>query len=182
MKFEDSNLANSEKFPHLETRNLMKQNTKGAVITLEPCKWLCGVEKARFLHLLWIPHFHRVPITIFVIRQLLCLVHDEYLWLEEPIPIMADLIHRISWLPYKGKDPVTIVEKCSDLALVEAMKEKYKLEKKKRGYVISRIKDKGVCIVTQLLAEKFMRKCHTDEVPVSVVMLAEKCTEGVQFN
>lgn len=72
--------------------------------------------------------------------QLLCLVHDRYLWLEELIPIMADLIHRISRLPIKGSNPVDIVGKSSDLGLVEAMKAKYKLEKKKRGYIIASIK------------------------------------------
>ena len=96
MKFEDWDLTDHEKFPHLETGNLMKQNTEGVVTTLEPWKWLCGVEKAELLHLLWIPHFHRTGITIFIIRQLLCLVHDGYLWLEEPIPITTDLSHCIS--------------------------------------------------------------------------------------
>jgi len=56
MKFEDSDLANNEKFPHLEIRNLMKQNVEEAVIMLEPWKWLYDVEKVRLLHLLWIPH------------------------------------------------------------------------------------------------------------------------------
>jgi len=86
---------------------------------------------------------------------------------------MTDLIHHISQLPYKGKDPTTIVGKGSDLALAEAKKEKYKLEKKKRGHVISNIKDKGLRIATQLLSSKLMRKCCTDEVPASVVALAE---------
>lgn len=88
------------------------------------------MEKIGLLHLQWIPHFHCAPITIFVIRQLLCLVHDGYLSLEEPIPITGDLIHKISQLPCKGKGLVTIVGKSSDLALAEAMKTKYKLEKK----------------------------------------------------
>ena len=87
------------------------------------------MEKAGLLHLLWILHFHPAPITIFVIRQLLYLFHDGYLWLEDPIPIMTNLIHFISYLPCKGKDPVTIAGKGSDLALAEAMKAKYKLEK-----------------------------------------------------
>jgi len=56
------------------------------------------------------------------------------------------------------------------------------LEKKKRGYAISNIKDKGVHVATQLLAGKFMRKCRTDEVPASVIALAKQCAEGVQFN
>lgn len=68
MKFEDWDLAECEKFSLLETRNLMNQNTKGVVITLEPRKWLRDVEKAGLLHLLWILHFHCASITVFVIR------------------------------------------------------------------------------------------------------------------
>ena len=90
MKFEDWDLTDSEKFPHLDIESLMKQSMEGPVTTLELRKLLCGVAKARLLHLLWIPHFHCAPITIFVIRQLLCLVQDGYLWLEEPTPITAD--------------------------------------------------------------------------------------------
>lgn len=69
---------------------------------------------------------------------------------------------------------MTIAEgKGNDLALAESMKAKYKLEKKKRGYAISNIKDKGVHIETQLLACKVMRKCRDDEVPMPVVALVE---------
>ncbi len=82
----------------------------------------------------------------------------------------------------KGKDPATIAEKSSNIALAEAMKAKYKLEKKKRGYSITSIKEKGVRVATQLLAGKVMRKCHADEVLVLVVALVEQCAEGVQFN
>lgn len=75
-------------------------------------------------------------------------MHDGYLWLKEPIPITTELIHRISWLPCTGRDPAEIAGKSGDLALVEAIKKKYKLEKKQRGYIISNIQDKGVCIAT----------------------------------
>ena len=84
------------------------------------------MEKARLLHLQWIPHYHCAPITIFVIWQLLCLVHDGYLWLEEPIPITTNLIHQISHLLVKGNDPTTITGKSNNLALAKAMKAKYK--------------------------------------------------------
>lgn len=141
---------------------------------LEPQKWQCTVEKAKLLHLLWIPYFHHAPITIFIIRQLLFLVHDGYLRLEEPIPITTNLIHHISWLRCKGKDLVTIAGKGSDLALAEAMKVKYNLAKKKRGYVISIIKDKGVHVATQILGSKIMRKCCADEVLVLAVTLVEQ--------
>ena len=121
------------------------------------------------------------PSPFFVIKELFYLVHDGYLWLKEPIPITVDLIHHISQLNCKGKDPMTITEKGRDLALAETMKVKHKLQKKKRVFVISRIKDKGVHVATQLLARKIMRKCRADEVLVSVVALTEWCVEGVQF-
>lgn len=61
---------------------------------------------------------------------------------------MINLIHQISRLQFKGHDPAAIAGKSSDLVLIEAMKAKYKLEKKKWGYIIARIKDRGVCIST----------------------------------
>lgn len=182
MKFEYWDLVESETFPHLQTKNLMKLSKDGSVTVPELQKWLHGVEKVGILHLLWIPHFHRILITIFVIRQLLLLVHNGYLWLEDPIPITVKLIHRISQLLYKGKDPTEIAGKSRYFALVEAIKKKYKLEKKKRGYVISIIKDKGVYVSTQLLVGKVMRKCHGDEVLVLIIALEEQCAERVQFN
>lgn len=115
----------SEKFPQFAADKLLQH------------KWLRGVENVGLLHLLWIPHYHCGPITIFFIWKLLCLVPYGYLWLEDSIPIMDDLIHRISWLPIKGNNATNIIGKCSDLCLVEAMKAKYKLEKRKRRYVIN---------------------------------------------
>ena len=68
------------------------------------------------------------------------------------------------------------------MGLVEAMKFKYKLDKDKKGYAIASIKDQGVCVTTQLLAGKLIRKCHVDEVPASIIALVEQCVEAVQFN
>lgn len=51
LKLEDWDLMDNENFPHLVTESLLKQNSEGPIITLEPRKWLCGVEKARLLHL-----------------------------------------------------------------------------------------------------------------------------------
>lgn len=59
------------------------------------------------------------------------------------------------------------------------MKAKYKLEKRKIGYIIVSIKDQGVCVATQQLAHKLMRKCHVDKVPTSVIALTAQCVEGV---
>ena len=96
LKFEDWDLADTEKFPHLETSELMEQITEGVVTTLQLKEWLQRVEEVGLLHLLSIPHFHQAPIRILIISQLLFLLHDGYLWLEDPIPITKDLIHQIS--------------------------------------------------------------------------------------
>ena len=98
LKFEYWDLNDYEKFPHLETRNLMKpkQNTVVGVTEIQLRKWLNRVDKAGLLNFLWVPHFHRALITIFVIRRLLYLVHDGCLWPVELIPITTDLIHHVS--------------------------------------------------------------------------------------
>ena len=62
-------------------------------------------------------------------------------------------------------------------ALAEAMKEKFKLMKKRRGYAISSICDPMVKVATQILVGKFIRKCHVDEVPALVIALATQCTK-----
>lgn len=49
------------------------------------------------------------------------------------------------------------------------------MEKKQRGYVINNIQDKGVCVSTQLLAGKVMRKCCGNDVPATVIALAKQC-------
>lgn len=72
--------------------------------------------------------------------------------------------------------------KGGELALMEAMKKKFKIIKNPRGYAISNICDPTVKVATQILVGKVMRKCLTDEVSTPVVALAAQCAEGVQFN
>ena len=68
------------------------------------------MEKVGLLNLRWIPHYHHAAITIFVNQQLLCLVQDGYLWLEEPIPNIANLVRRIIHFIVKRNDPINIAE------------------------------------------------------------------------
>ena len=71
---------------------------------LELRKWFKGVDKVGLLNLLWVPHDNHTPITLVVIKYLMCLVHKGCLWLEESIPIMDMMIHRITQLPYTGEN------------------------------------------------------------------------------
>jgi len=105
---------------------------------LELWRWLKGVDKASLLNLLWVSHYNLTPVIVLVIKQLLCLVHDGCLWLEEQIPITDRLIHRIMWFPYT-RENLAMIFGGKEEALAEAMKEKFKLVKKPRGYAISNI-------------------------------------------
>ena len=67
-------------------------------------------------------------------------MHDGCLLLEELIPILDKLIHRIMCIPYTGENLVTIFgRKGGEKALTKSMKEKFKLVKKPHGYTTSKI-------------------------------------------
>ena len=65
------------------------------------------------------------------------------------------------------------------MALAEAMKKKFNLEKKKWVYAIYNINNPVVKVATQILARKVMRKCRMDEVLALVIALVAQCAEGV---
>lgn len=71
-------------------------DTTTEMTALESRKWLKAVDKAGLFNLLWVLYYNHTPITILVIKQLLCLVHDGCLWLDETIPIIDRLIHKIT--------------------------------------------------------------------------------------
>lgn len=124
-----------------------------------------------------------MPITMRVIKQVLCLVHDGCLWLEEPIRITNMLIHMITWLPHLGLNlTMELGRKIGEHDLAEKMKDKFKLVKKLHGYSISSITNPTVKVATQILARKIMRKCHADEVSTLLVSLVAQCMEGIQLN
>jgi len=86
-------------------------------------------------------------------------------------------------LPYTGKNLAMMFGgKGGEEDLTEAMKEKFKLVKKLRGYAISSICDLVLKVATQILVRKFMRKCHADEVIAPVIALVAQCVKGVHFN
>lgn len=98
LKIKDWDLADHENFMHLPTEQLMHHiiNTNTGMTTLEPRKWIRGVEKEGLHNLLLVPHYNHTLMIVLVIKKLLCLVQDGCLWLEEMIPITNMLIHRIT--------------------------------------------------------------------------------------
>ena len=129
MNVEDWNLADRVKFPHLTTDALMDRKIEGTVKTLQPKTWLQKVDKSRLLFLSSIPHFLQPPITMLVINQLLCLIHEDILWVGKPVCITAELVHQVSHLPCDGRDPWEITDKGNDVVMIERLKKKYQLTK-----------------------------------------------------
>lgn len=70
LKFEDRDLADTKRFPHLATYQLIHcvvhKTTK--MTSLVPWKWFKGVDKASLLNLLWVSHYNPTPITLLVIK------------------------------------------------------------------------------------------------------------------
>lgn len=108
IKFEDSNLADTEKFTHLENSELMAQSTEGAFTTLQPRDWLRKVEAAVTLPPVNSafsspPHYNTG-------HQKIAMPSTRWILVDiKPVPITAELIHRISQLPCDGRDPIEIV-------------------------------------------------------------------------
>lgn len=81
--------------------------------------------------MLLVLHYHRSPINMVCVRQLLALVHDGILWLGKPISITNMMIHRVMELPHKGVDPAKeFARKTGEKELADKMKKEYGLMKK----------------------------------------------------
>lgn len=145
---------------------------ESSVIALEPVEWIHGVNKAGFLNLPWVSHYHCTLINVIFIKKLLCLVHDACLWLGETIPITDRTIPRITLLLHFGLNPAKAFGgKTSECDLTKKIKDKFKLVKMPCKYSISSITNPVVKVATQILAGKISQKCCTDKVPTPVVSL-----------
>ena len=119
-----------------------------------------------------------------MVKQLLALVHDGYLWIgNQRIPINGELIHRITGLPREGPDPgIEFPSKHEDTKLAQSMKEHFSLMKGKRGYHTSVIQEHNIRFAVELLACKLMRKCRPYEVPAPVIRITVNYAEGYSYN
>ncbi len=171
---EDWDLSDREKFPLLDPNKYLKAVYYEEVgfTRLEPMKCVAGIEHARLMNMLYVPHFGRRTINSICVCQLLALVHDECLWMGEPIPIDDMLIRRITVFPYQGMNFAdAFVGKSLEKKLADQMKSDFRLIKKSRVYAISSITNEAIQFATQILAGRIMRKCQADEVPTPMVSL-----------
>ena len=93
-----------------------------------------------------------------VVKQLLELVHDGYLWIGNwKIAINKELIHQITGLLKEGPDPsIEFMGKHEDAKLAQSMQECFGLMKRKRGYQTSTIQHQNIRFAAELLACKLM--------------------------
>jgi hypothetical protein len=97
----------------------------------------------------------------------------------KPILIDTNIISQITSLPTQEEDPTLLfVDKKSDMALSEAMREKFHIVRGVHRLDVPSIYDPTIRIVTQVLTCKLLKKCRKDQVPTSVIVVAEKCVEG----
>jgi hypothetical protein len=133
--------------------------------------------------MLKVPHFGCNPTIAAVVRHLLLLVHDGYLWLGRKILIDTKLIWRIAHLSFEGPNPaIDFVGKQQDNKVADRMKECFGLVKGTCGYDVNSISNPTMRFAAHILAGKIMIKCRPNEVPAPVVSFAEQCAEGVQFD
>jgi hypothetical protein len=107
-------------------------------------------------------------------------VHRGTLWIGPPISIDTQLISWITGLSIVGEDLKMIFTNNSwEKALSECMKENFKNFRGKSGLDVAIISDDVVRFAMQVLACKLVRKCWKDEVSSAIIVVVEKCIEGI---
>jgi hypothetical protein len=150
---------------------------------IEPKVWETRLHKASILNLFNIPHFGRSNEVNAYIKMLPSCVHGGYLWLNRLVSIDTDFIVCIIGLPSHEEDPTLLFfDKKNEKTLSKSMREMFHTHREQRGLDVTGICDLKIRFVTQVLACKLLRKCIKYQVPTTVIVVTEKCVEGVQMN
>jgi hypothetical protein len=113
------------------------------------------------------------------IKKLLSVTHGGDIWLDKPVPINVELIAQITGLPTRGMDLALILDdKSKEKTLAEEMNNKYGTDRGTRGIIIKWINNVMTQLGAKILACKLLRKCHKDEVPARVIVVASQRAEG----
>ena len=87
-----------------------------------------GVDKARLLGLIKMPHFGHLNKENACVKQILAYFHGRMLWLDTLIPTMVDLISDIMVFPKDGPDPSQYFRgKDNDKRLTARLNQRFKL-------------------------------------------------------
>ena len=107
-------------------------------------QWVKGLEQSGLLSLLFKPYFVQSTKVTNYVRQLLVIFHGGFLWLDKLYSVDVGLISIIIGLPRVGLDPVSVLDKDKDSALIVKFKDKYDMARSSRGFSISSINDPNI--------------------------------------
>jgi hypothetical protein len=117
-----------------------------------------------------IPHFGRGHDVNNCTNQLMDVTHGGYLWVEEPILIVVELISYITGLPFQGESHTQFLYyKTKEKALAREMKKTYGTYKGSCIIIIKHISDTTTRLAKKFMVSKFLSKCWKEEVPTGVV-------------
>jgi hypothetical protein len=95
---------------------------------------------------------------------------------------LMELISFITGLSSNGENPLQYLDdKTKEKELTKEMKKTYGKDRGSRGIIIKRISEPVTKITTKLMACKFLRKRHNEEVPIGVVAATTQCTKGTML-
>ena len=71
-----------------------------------PQKWVMGLQRSRILGLIHMPHFGRLVEANACDKKLLACFYGGYLWLDQLVPVIVELISQVTGFPMQGPDPL----------------------------------------------------------------------------
>ena len=125
------------------------------------------------------PHFGRGTQINTCVKKLLLLFHDGVIWLGKPIHVTIELIASITSLPAEGMDPTPLLKKDQEAAIARRMKEKFGVQRSKRGFCICTINNPTIIFAVKLLASRLLRKMRPEQCTMEAIVLVYLCTEGL---
>ena len=129
------------------------------------------------------PHFGRLNEANACIKYLLACFHGGTLWLNDPIPVMVDIIFDIMGFPKVDEDLAQYFRGWdNDKRISQQLKERFGLQRDGRAYHIDSTYERSVCIGAHNLASKIIQKNRPVQCNSGVVDCAHKYIEGVKIN
>jgi len=185
LKYADHDITDEKKFielaPNKYLRSYINALTKLVVVDRE--MWATRLQNASISNLFDIPHFGRSNEINSCVKMLLMFVHGGYLWLDRRISIDIYLIVCIIGISLKWEDPSPLFfDKKNENALSEITREMFHTHRAQHGLDVTSICDPKVRFLMYILACKLLRKCRKDQIPVIIIVVEEKCVEGIQMN
>ena len=122
-----------------------------------PHPWAQGLDRCGLLGLINMPHFGRFSEAYACIKYLLACFHGGTIWLNDPIPVMVDIIFDIMGFPKVDEDLAQYFRGWdNDKRISRQLKERLGLRCDGHAYCIDNTYEHSVCIGACILASKII--------------------------